>query len=332
MKLGRRWLITVVTLSLLSFVSIKPTHAAPFQPGQIFVAYGGDKIGVFADTVSLAGTQVMSPIPIASSTFGTDTILTGGGGVALDELGNLYVTVQNFKEQTNLRGVVKIDRNGNIVLEIDGGTTTIDFRGVAVHDGIIYVASGSGIRRFRADNGASISPIIASGTSFRDVAFDRQGNLYALLSNEVRRWSTDFSQYSSFSIPNEDPRAIVLDEDGNIYITFEDKKLIRKYSPNGNLIATYYAYSDLSKVGSLIGLDYDPGTQRLFASHTATGGIGQILWIDRNAPSGATMNAFGPNNLSGVRWLAVYPTSEPAAAVLLLAGLGWLVRRVRRRS
>jgi outer membrane protein assembly factor BamB len=249
----------------------------------------------------------------------------------LDELGNLYVTVQNFKGQTNRRGVVKIDRNGNIVLEIDGGTTT-DFRGVAVRDGIIYVASGSGIRRFRADNGASISPIIASGTSFRDVAFDRQGNLYALLSNEVRRWSTDFSQYSSFSIPNEDPRAIVLDEDDNIYITFEDTKLIRKYSPNGNPIATYYAYSDLSKVGSLIGLDYDPGTQRLFASHTATGGIGQILWIDRNAPSGATMNAFGPNNLSGVRWLAVYPTSEPAAAVLLLAGLGWLVRRVRRRS
>jgi len=332
MKLGRRWLITVVTLSLLSFMSIKPIHAAPFQPGQIFVAYGGNQIGVFADTVSLTGAQAMSPISIAPSSFGTDTILTGGGGVALDELGNLYVTVQNFKRQTNRRGVVKIDRNGNIVLEIDGGTTTIDFRGVAVHDGIIYVASGSGIRRFRADNGASISPIIASGTSFRDVAFDRQGNLYALLSNEVRRWSTDFSQYSSFSIPNEDPRAIVLDEDGNIYITFENKKLIRKYSPNGNLIATYYAYSDLSKVGSLIGLDYDPGTQRLFASHTATGGIGQILWIDRNASSGATMNAFGPNNLSGVRWLAVYPTSEPAAAVLLLAGLGWLVRRVRRRS
>jgi hypothetical protein len=331
MKLGRRWLITVVTLSLLSFVSIKPTHAAPFQPGQIFVAYGGNQIGVFADTVSLTGAQAMSPISIAPSTFGTGTILTGGGGVALDELGNLYVTVQNFKGQTNRRGVVKINRNGNIVLEIDGGTTT-DFRGVAVRDGTIYVASGSGIRRFRADNGASISPIIASGTSFRDVAFDRQGNLYALLSNEVRRWSTDFSQYSSFSIPNEDSRAIVLDEDGNIYITFEDTKLIRKYSPNGNLIATYYAYSDLSKVGSLIGLDYDPGTQRLFASHTATGGIGQILWIDRNASSDATMNAFGPNNLSGVRWLAVYPTSEPAAAVLLLAGLGWLVRRVRRRS
>ena len=331
MKLGRRWLITFVALSLLSFVSIKPTHAAPFQPGQIFVAFGGNQIGVFADTVSLAGTQAMPPISIAPSTFGTGTILTGGGGVALDELGNLYVTVQNFKGQTNRRGIVKIDRNGNIVLEIDGGTTT-DFRGVAIRDGIIYVASGSGIRRFSADNGASISPIIASGTSFRDVAFDGQGNLHTLLSDEVRRWSKDFSQYSSFSIPEEDPRAIVLDEDGNIYITFEDTKLVRKYSPNGSLLATYYAYSDLEKVGSLIGLDYDPGTQRLFASHTATGGIGQILWIDRNASSGATMNAFGPNNLNGVRWLAVYPTPEPAAAVLLIAGLGWLVRRVRRKA
>ena len=100
---------------------------------------------------------------------------------------------------------------------------------------------------------------------------------------------------------------LALDEEGNLYATV----------PSGT--------------GTLIGLDYDPGTQRLFASHTGTG-IGQILWIDRNAPSGATMNAFGPNNLSGVRWLAVYPTSEPAAAVLLLAGFGWLVRRARRRS
>jgi len=49
--LGRRWLIAVVTLSLLPFVFIKPTHAAPLQPGQIFVAYGGNQIGVFADTV-----------------------------------------------------------------------------------------------------------------------------------------------------------------------------------------------------------------------------------------------------------------------------------------
>ena len=272
----------------------------------------------------------MPPISIAPSTFGTGATLSGGGGVALDEFGNLYVTVQNFKGQTNRRGIVKIDRNGNIVLEIDGGTTTIDFRGVAVRDSIIYVASGSGIRRFSADNGASISPIIDSGTSFRDVAFDGQGNLHALLSDKVRRWSTDFSQYSSFTIPEEDPRAIIVDEDDNIYIAFEDTKLIRKYSPNGNLMATYHAYPDLKKVGSLIGLDYDPGTQRLFASHTGTG-IGQILWIDRNASSG-TMNAFGPNNLSGVRWLAVYPTSEPAAAILLLAGLGWLVRRVRRKA
>jgi len=332
MKLDRRWLIIVIALSLLPFVFVNLTHAAPFQPGQIFVAFGGNQIGVFADTVSLAGTQAMPPISIAPSTFGTGTILSGGGGIALDEFGNLYVTVQNFKGETNQRGIVKIDRNGNIVLEINGGTKTIDFRGVAVRDRIIYVASESGIRRFKADNGASISPIIASGTSFRDVAFDGQGNLHTLLSDEVRRWSKDFSQYSSFSIPEEDPRAIVLDEDGNIYITFEDTKLIRKYSPSGSLMATYYAYYDLSKVGSLIGLDYDPGTQRLFASHTATGGIGQILWIDRNAPTNSTMRAFGPNDLNGVRWLAVYPTPEPATAVFLLAGLGWLVRRVRRKA
>ncbi len=122
-----------------------------------------------------------------------------------------------------------------------------------------------------------------------------------------------------------------MDEQGNIYFTANPAGggVVRKFRQDGTLLATY---SVPSGTGTLIGLDYDPGTQRLFASHTATGGIGQILWIDRNAASGSTMSAFGPNNLNGVRWLAVNPTSEPATAVLLIAGLGWLVRRVRRKA
>lgn len=53
----RRLLSTVaVTFGvLLSAISASP---APFQPGNIFIAYGGNRIGVFADTVSLSGSQV----------------------------------------------------------------------------------------------------------------------------------------------------------------------------------------------------------------------------------------------------------------------------------
>ena len=335
----RRWLITVVTLSLLPFVSIKPTHAAPFQPGQIFVAYGGNQIGVFADTVSLAG-NVIQTLVVPSPGFLTVTGLGGGGGLALDEEGNLYATLSN---NTGGVGLVKFRASdGSKVFE---KTYTIsgvsDFRSLVVRDGRIYVATDSGIRVFDAATGSRISTADFGGTlAFRDLAFDSQGNLYALRepttgTAEIRRWSAgNFTGTGTilFSASgNRDPRALVVDEQGNIYFTANPAggSVVRKYKQDGTLLATYNVPSG---TGTLIGLDYDPGTQRLFASHTATGGIGQILWIDRNASSGATMNAFGPNNLSGVRWLAVYPTSEPAAAVLLLAGLGWLVRRVRRRS
>jgi hypothetical protein len=339
MKLGRRWLIAVVTLSLLPFVSIKPTHAAPFQPGQIFVAYGGNQIGVFADTVSLAG-NVIQTLVVPSPGFLTVTGLGGGGGLALDEEGNLYATLS---DNTGSVGLVKFRASdGSKVFE---KTYTIsgvsDFRSLVVRDGRIYVATNSGVRIFDAATGSRISTADFGGTlAFRDLAFDSQGNLYALRepttgTAEIRRWSAgNFTGTGTilFSASgNRDPRALVVDEQGNIYFTANPAggSVVRKYKQDGTLLATYNVPSG---TGTLIGLDYDPGTQRLFASHTATGGIGQILWIDRNAPSGLTMNAFGPNNLSGVRWLAVYPTSEPAAAVLLLAGLGWLVRRVRRRS
>jgi len=326
---GRRRFIAVVcsVVGVLWLISI--STAAPFQPGQIFVAYGGSNIGVFADTVSLRG-ELVQTLSVSPSSFSTTTALSGGGGVALDESGNLYVTVSNFKGTTNRRGIIVFNFAGEKVLEIDGETSTIDFRGLAVRDGVIYVARSSGIQRFDAKTGGKISPIIASGTSFRDVAFDRKGNLYALLDDEVRSWQAgDFSGSGTtlFSIPKEDPRAIVIDEDGNIYITFENTKVVRKYSRSGTLLATYLTPSG---TGSLIGLDYDPGTQRLFASHTGTG-IGQILWIDRRA-SGGTMEAFGPTDLSGVRWLAVYPTPEPTTAMLIAAGLLLLKRRFKRKA
>jgi len=319
---------------------INLTHAAPLQPGQIFVAYGGNQIGVFADTVSLTG-NVIQTLEVPSPGFLTVTTLGGGGGLALDEEGNLYATLS--------------DNNGNVGLvkfrASDGErafekTYTIsgveDFRSLVVREGRIYVATNRGIRVFDATNGDYLTSF--GGTlAFRDLAFDSQGNLYALREPttgtvEIRRWSAgDFTGTGTtlFSASgNRDPRALVVDEQGNIYFTANPAGggVVRKFRQDGTLLATY---SVPSGTGTLIGLDYDPGTQRLFASHTATGGIGQILWIDRNAASGSIMSVF-PNNrpydLSGVRWLAVYPTPEPATAVLLLAGLGWLVRRVRRKA
>ena len=220
------------------------------------------------------------------------------------------------------------------------------------------MATNRGIRVFDATDGDYLTSF--GGTlAYRDLAFDKYGNLYGLRQTApgagnrlvIRRWRVGSYTGSGevvFSIgspyANSDPRAFVIDEDGNIFVTINSPfKGVLKVRP-----AVVGVVAETTDIGSvtgdyrtptgtdiLIGLDYDPGTQRLFASHTATGGIGQILWIDRNASSGSIMSVF-PNNrpydLSGVRWLAVYPTPEPAAAVLLIAVLGWLVRRVRRKA
>ena len=336
---GRRRFIFVVALFVGAWVLTSlPIFAAPFQPGQIFIAYDGSNIGVFADTVSLAGTQVQT-LSVSTSSFTMATTLSGGGGIALDEQGNLYVTVSNFKNQTNRRGIIKFNPVGEKVLEIDGKTTTIDFRGLAVSaaNDRIYVATDSGIRVWRASDGTRMSNEDFGGNiSFRDVVLDVNGNLYGMHFTTtgntvyVRKWATgNFTGSGTLlfsSSGNPDPRALVLDQDGNLYITVNTSPIpsIRKFSQAGTLLATYTAPSG---TGTLIGLDYDPGVQKLFASHTATGSIGQILALD---PKTGSWTAFGPNNLFGVRWLAVYPTPEPTIAILLAAGWLFLRRRSRR--
>jgi hypothetical protein len=334
--------------------------AAPFEPGQIFIAYDRNTIGVFADTTSPDTGGLVGAINLQSlsseSTFTTDATLTGGGGVALDEAGNLYVTVQNF-ERTGNRGLIKIDRNGNIVWKRGGGTT--DYRGVAASATLnrVFVATAQGIDVYRADNGQRLAGESFGGTlAFRDLVIDSQGNLYALRQAGggqlvIRRWESGNYTGSGSVVfvrgatttdyRNSDPRALTVDEAGNLYITLNNPKVVLKVRPDPT--GTTSEAADLGSVdaffsapttGTLIGLDYDPGTQRLFASHTGTG-IGQILWIDRNASSGSTMTAFGPTNLSGVRWLALYPTPEPSVALLVLAGgaaLWWRRRQGGRES
>ncbi len=333
----RRWL-AAVWVFILAIAGYAHLYATPLQPGQIFIAYGGNYIGVFADTVSLAGMQAMPPLSVAPSSFATTTLLTGSGGVALDEFGNLYVTVS-----APGTGIVKFRADGSVAFRRTYSISGVnDFRSLAVHGGRIYVATNSGIRVFDTSAGDRISSAdFGSTLAFRDLAFDSQGNLYGLRESPtgtavIHRWMagslTGVGTTLFTAGGNTDPRALVVDEKGNIYFTANpaSARVVRKYAPDGTLLASYFSPVT---TGVIIGLDYDPGTQRLFASHTATGS-GQILWINRNAPDKATMTAFGPTNLSGVRWLAVYPTPEPTAGLLLLAGigLGWLVKRRQKRQ
>jgi hypothetical protein len=177
MKLGRRWLITVVTLSLLSFVSIKPTHAAPFQPGQIFVAYGGNQIAQISPPYELDSVGYLGPLTYS---FATSAMNLQGGGVALDENGYLYVT---FGTGSGDRGIVKIAPNGSVVKTITVGTSP-DFRGIDARGGKVAVATNTGVRIY--DSNLNLLQTLSG--NYRDVVFDDAGNLYALHQTRVDRY------------------------------------------------------------------------------------------------------------------------------------------------
>ncbi len=324
MKLGRRWLITVVTLSLLSFVSIKPTHAAPFQPGQIFVAYGGNQIAQISPPYELDSVGYLGPLTYSFAISATNL---QGGGVALDENGYLYVT---FGTGSGNRGIVKIAPNGSVVKTITVGTSP-DFRGIAARGGKVAVATNTGVRIYDSDLNNLLQTL--SG-NYRDVVFDDAGNLYALHQTRVDRYKLVSGVYQldrTVVSGLGDAVAITLDGAGNLYVVDRSGQQVKKFVRAGDGFSGPTNISRPSSItgGNLFGIGYEPGINTFFVVNTSSSRT-ELL---RFSPNDTTMAiVFSSTDIRNARWLAVYPTSEPAAAVLLLAGLGWLVRRVRRRS
>jgi hypothetical protein len=324
MKLGRRWLIAVVTFSLLLFVSIKPTHAAPFQPGQIFVAYGGNQIAQISPPYELDSVGYLGPLTYSFATSATNL---QGGGVALDENGYLYVT---FGTGSGNRGIVKIAPNGSVVKTVTVGTSP-DFRGIAAKGGKVAVATNAGVRIYDSDLNNLLQTL--SG-NYRDVVFDDAGNLYALHQTRVDRYKLVSGVYQldrTVVSGLGDAVAITFDGAGNLYVVDRSGQQVKKFVRAGDSFSSLTNISRPSSItgGSLFGIGYEPGINTFFVVNTSSAQTDLLKF----SPSDTTMSVvFSSNAITNARWLAVYPTSEPAAAVLLLAGLGWLVRRVRRRS
>ena len=325
MKLGRRWLIAVVTLSLLPFVSIKPTHAAPFQPGQIFVAYGGNQFAQISPPYELDSVNYLTLPP--TNSFATSATNLQGGGVALDEDGYLYVT---FGTGSGNRGIVKIAPDGSVVKTITVGTSP-DFRGIAAKGGKVAVATNTGVRIYDSDLNNLLQTL--SG-NYRDVVFDDAGNLYALHQTRVDRYKLVSGVYQldrTVVSGLGDAVAIAFDGAGNLYVVDRSGQQVKKFVRAGDSFSSLTNISRPSSItgGSLFGIGYEPGINTFFVVNTSSAQTDLLKF----SPSDTTMSVvFSSNAITNARWLAVYPTSEPAAAVLLLAGLGWLVRRVRRRS
>jgi DNA-binding beta-propeller fold protein YncE len=226
MKLGRRWLITVVTLSLLSFVSIKPIHAAPFQPGQIFVAYGGNQIAQISPPYELDSVGYLGPLTYSFATSATNL---QGGGVALDENGYLYVT---FGTGSGNRGIVKIAPDGSVVKTITVGTSP-DFRGIAARGGKVAVATDSGVHIY--DSNLNLLQTLSG--NYRDVAFDDAGNLYALHQMRVDRYKLVSGTYQFDGTVVSglgNAVAIAFDGAGNLYVVDRSGQQVKKFVRAGD--------------------------------------------------------------------------------------------------
>ena len=220
MKLGRRWLIAVVTLSLLPFVSIKPTHAAPFQPGQIFVAYGGNQFAQISPPYELDSVGYLGPLTYSFATSATNL---QGGGVALDEDGYLYVT---FGTGSGNRGIVKIAPNGSVVKTVTVGTSP-DFRGIAAKGGKVAVATDSGVHIYDSN----LNLLQALSGNYRDVAFDDAGNLYALHQTRVDRYKLVSGTYQFDGTVVSglgNAVAITFDGAGNLYVVDRSGQQVKK--------------------------------------------------------------------------------------------------------
>jgi hypothetical protein len=305
-------------------VSIKPTHAAPFQPGQIFVAYGGNQIAQISPPCELDSVGYLGPLTYSFATSATNL---QGGGVALDENGYLYVTFGTGSGSD--RGIVKIAPNGSVVKTITVGTSP-DFRGIDARGGKVAVATNTGVRIY--DSNLNLLQTLSG--NYRDVVFDDAGNLYALHQTRVDRYKlvSGVYQFDRTVVSGlGEAVAITFDGAGNLYVVDRSGQQVKKFVRAGDGFSGPTNISRPSSItgGNLFGIGYEPGINTFFVVNTSSSQT-ELL---RFSPNDTTMAiVFSSTDIRNARWLAVYPTSEPAAAVLLLAGLGWLVRRVRRRS
>jgi len=323
----------VLSFVLISFLLNSAVLSAPYEPGDVLIAYGGDNVSE-RDTDDGSTNQNLSVSP---SSFTTGNTLSGGGYLALDEDFNLYVSVDNY-EGTGNTGIIKFDSSGNKVTAFDGNSDGgVDHRGLAVHDGVIYVARSSGIRRFNAETGDSITGIIKSGTSFRDVAFDSAGNLYGLRETEVLKWDAGSFTGSGTQVIGSgigsDPRSIAFDNNDNLYATSNPSggRVIQKFPKSDGAFGTPSDISTGLTSDKLIGLTYDSPIDTFYVSHTDTSTNQILKFTPSDTSTSAVPNTSG---IAGARDVTVRPTPEPSTFILLGAGaaFAYFMKRRRRRK
>ncbi|MEM1552591.1 MAG: PEP-CTERM sorting domain-containing protein [Candidatus Bathyarchaeia archaeon] len=316
------WLVTL----LLGLV-IDSVAAIPFKPGDILLPYGEKVIGVF----SPSGGPPRTTLSTDPSVFDSSTTSLKGGGIAFDEnFEYLYVTVKdaNINGNTNA-AIVKFNAAGQKVATFIDNSVGDDFRDLAVRSGYIYVATPSGVRVYKADNGDYITTL--GNINARSVAFDSQGTLYALTYNQVYKW--DGSKFNSLDLTGlDDAHDLAFDSAGNLYVTDGTQHHINKFGKTDGGFDKKPVTITIPNftTGAVFGIAYDRFINTFYASISTSQKINQIVTFNPNSSS--TVDVPNTSDYSGVRWLEVYPTPEPASFMLFGSGLVVVLWFWRRRS
>ena len=318
---------------LIVLVMVGNAFGAPYGIGHILLPYNRDSVREI-NPQDGSSPQTLSLSPSVFSTSETDS----GGGVALDDNLNLYVTVSDVSDTNSNSGIVVFNSNGAKVKTIDGGTIR-KFRGLAIRDNIIYVATTDGIYRYNATTGESLGSF-GTSAAYYDVAFDSTGNLFATTSTDVHKWNAGEFTGDGTALGLQgltDARALAFDENGNLYVANGTNRNVKKYLKQGNTFQT----SPVATItvpthgnATVIGLAFDHGISTFYVSHTRTS-ANQIAYFESSVSGNVKAIAVsGTSGLSYARYLDVNPTPEPSPIALFGCGLILvsLLMRNRRRN
>ena len=219
-----------------------------------------------ADVSTFAGSDTNSSIDAQ----GINATFYNPSDVAVDSSGNIYVVDQNnYKiRKIDLNGNVTTFAGTGISASTDGNATTAEFKnpiGISVDSSDnLYVADGLGNKIRKIDTSGNVTTFAGSGsTGTADgnatdatfsyptgVSVDSSGNIYVVDSNSHKIRKIDASgnvttfagtgtggslDGNATTAQFQDPSRLVVDENGNIYVSDEGNHKIRKIDASGNV-------------------------------------------------------------------------------------------------
>jgi sugar lactone lactonase YvrE len=302
---------------LLEFVSVSVACCWAQQEAWSQNLFVANKTSDFRDTILR-----YSNSGVLLGNLGIGAPLHGPVGLAFDSQGNLYVA----DESSNT--ILRYSSSGGF-LGVFANTGLSQPSGLAFDSsGSLVVCNyGDGSLSRYSPSGNLLSHVMTGVLGMDALALDQHDNIFVSNSNQgpgygVFRFAPDGSHKTLFASSSElDPRGLVFDRSGNLYIVDNSANSVRRFASDGTDLGTFAS----------TGLDHPfAAAFDAFGNLYVSNQIGGE--IHRFSPNGQDLGAFvvipSPANPVG---LAFFSVPEPAPLALLAVGacLFFLVREPR---